>query len=639
MAGVSPKRLKRFFTKDEEGYRINKGIRDLCVFAMHNVFADPPFSRIDLISCRNLLIYTDTSLQRKAIATFHYALKPTGYLLLGKAETVGSSTGLFSQVVKNHKIYLRKHNGIRSVMPMVEPTDRNRDTIEQAIKYNPTNQRLPASPQRTAPFHPDQPTKANRVKAFERASLPHVSMLTPGQPDDLDFRVDELLSQYTPASVVVNKDLEILRFRGATSLFLEPAPGKVNFNLLKMARPELVFDLRSIISKANKTGQAVSKAGLQIKVRQQTYHVAINAVPFHSQNQEQFTLVFFEEITPAVVTPTAPAQLRNRRIKQLEEELATLRDDMRSMLEEQEASREELQSANEEIISSNEELQSINEELETSKEEIQSNNEELQTINQELQLSNDQLSEAYDYSDAIFGAIRETVIILDKDLRVRSANRAFYKTFKIEPDDAVSRLFYELSNREWDIPALRKLLDQVSTDNTLILGHEFTHSFSELGEKVLRLNARKVTRLQGQAAILLAIEDITQHKQVERLLEFSQSIITHAPVSIRLFRSVRNERGTIVDFQRVPLANELGQPDKQSVAALYKNSYKALYNDTEQSDLFAHYIEVVDTGKPLQLEIPFEQVEQPGWHLISANRFDDGFLLVTSDITDRKNAD
>lgn len=636
MGGVSPKRLKRFFTKDEQGYRINKGIRDLCVFATHNVFADPPFSRIDLISCRNLLIYTDNSLQRKAIATFHYALNPTGYLLLGKAETVGSSAGLFAQMVKNHKIYLRKNNGVRSVMPMVEPPDRNRAEVDQDKKPIPSNERLTAFPTSITRFNADKPTKINRNKTLQRSSLPNVSMLTPGHLDDLDFRVDELLSQYTPASVVVNKDMEILRFRGSTSLFLEPAPGKVNFNLLKMARPELIFDLRSIISKANKTGQPTSKAGLQIQVRQQTYHVSINAVPFQSQNQEQFTLVFFEEITPALLPPAAPAQLRTRRVKQLEEELATLRDDMRSMLEEQEASREELQSANEEIISSNEELQSINEELETSKEEIQSNNEELQTINQELQISNDQLSEAYDYSDAIFGAIRETVIILDKDLRVRNANRAFYKTFKLEPDDAVSRLLYELSNREWDIPALRKLLDQVINEDTVIQGYELTHYFSELGEKVLRLNARKVIRIQGQAAILLAIEDITQPKQVERLLEFLQRIITHAPVSIRLFRSVRNERGNIVDFQRVPLANEPGQQDKQSAADLYKNSYKALYSDTEQSDLFSHYIQVVETNTPLQLEIPVEQGEQKGWHLVSANRFNDGFLLVTSDITDRK---
>ena len=464
-------------------------------------------------------------------------------------------------------------------------------------------------------------------------------MQTPGPPDDLDQRVDELLKQYTPASVVVNKEMEILRFRGATSLFLEPAPGKANFNLLKMARPELVFDLRNVVSKAHKTGQPVAKRGLSMLVRGQAFQVTINAIPFQSQSNESFVLVLFDETPPALLPPAAPAQLRNQRIRELEAELIAMRDDMRSMLEEQEAGREELQSANEEIISSNEELQSINEELETSKEEIQSNNEELQTINQELQLSNDQLSEAYDYSDAIFSTIREAVLMLDKDLRIRSANRALYKAFRLEPDETIGRLFYELANHQWDTPALRALLDQVILQNTPIQGFELTHSFPELGTRVLRLNARKVIRQQGHSAILLAIEDITDHKQVQRLLEFMQRVITHAPVSIRLFRSVRNDQGRIVDFQLVPLVDESGQRDAITLDDLYKNSYKARYSDTEHSSLFDRYVEVVDTGVPLQTEIAVSQNQQPGWHLLSANRYEDGFLLVTSDISDRKKSE
>lgn len=648
VVGISPKRLKRFFTKEEGGYCISKVIRDMCVFATHNVFVDPPFSRIDLISCRNLLIYTDTVLQRKAIATFHYSLNPTGYLVLGKAETVGSSTMLFTQVAKNVKVYARKNIGTRSVIPLVDLLDQ-RSIVEGMYRKDRQDKNdvhaLPPAVQpltSTDLLAPNQPIPAPKPK---EKGLPHPMYMhyKPGQPDDLDQRVNGLLSQYTPASVVVNKDMEIIRFQGSTSLFLEPAPGRANFNLLKMARPELVFDLRTVVNKANKTGQAATKSGLLIRVREQTYQLRLNAIPFLSQTQEPLILVIFEEVTPTtVLAPVAPAQVRSRRIKQLEDELATLRDDMRSMLEEQEAGREELQSANEEIISSNEELQSINEELETSKEEIQSNNEELQTINQELQLSNDQLSEAYDYSDAIFGTIRETVLVLDKDLRVRSANRAFFKTFRVESDDTIGRLLYELGNRQWDIPALRSLLDLVINQNMPIQGYEMTHHFSDLGEKVLRLNARKVVRLQGQAAILLAIEDITDHAQVQRLLVFLQSILTHAPVSIQLFKSVRNDRNTIVDFQLVPLVNELGQRDKQSVPSveeLYKTSYKALYNDTEQMALFNRYVQVVETGEPLQVEIPYKEASQSIWHLISANRFEDGFLLVTSDITGRKKAE
>ncbi|AUD02964.1 chemotaxis protein CheB [Spirosoma pollinicola] len=635
LAGVSPKRLNRFFSQEEEDYRISKVIRDLCVFAPHNVFVDPPFSRIDFISCRNLLIYTDNFLQRKAIATFHYSLNAMGYLLLGKAETVGASTNLFTQAAKNHKLYTRKNNGNRSVMPMVSHLNDGLGT--SSIQSNTLS--IKDIHKKSNPVPHGLRIHSSQEADDEQRITHNRTMQTPGQPDDLDQRVDELLKRYTPASVVVNKDMEILRFRGSTSLFLEPAPGKANFNLLKMARPELVFDLRNAVSKAMKSDQAISKTGLQMQVRGQNYQVTINAVPFQSLTLESFILVLFEEVVPTVLPVTAPAQLRNQRIKELEAELATMRDDMRSMLEEQEAGREELQSANEEIISSNEELQSINEELETSKEEIQSNNEELQTINQELQLSNDQLSEAYDYSDAIFGTIRETVLVLDKDLRVRTANRAFYKTFRIEPDETVGRLLYELGNRQWDILALRTLLDQVIEHNMPIQGYEMNHSFAELGDKVLRLNARKVIRLQGQAAILLAIEDITDHKQVQRLLEFLQSIITHAPVSIQLFKAARNERNTIIDFQLVPLASELGQREVQTVEELYKTSYKALYNDTQQSSLFSRYVQVVESGEPLQTELPYGEKGDSGWHLISANKFDDGFLLVSSDISDRKKAE
>lgn len=220
-------------------------------------------------------------------------------------------------------------------------------------------------------------------------------------------------------------------------------------------------------------------------------------------------------------------------------------------------------------------------------------------------------------------------------MRVRSANRAFFKTFRVKADDSIGRLLYELGNRQWDIPALRSLLDKVINHNTPIQAYEMTHHFLDLGEKVLRLNARKVVRLQGQAAILLAIEDITDHSQVQRLLVFLQSILTHAPVSIQLFKSVRNERNTIVDFQLVPLVNELGQRTNPSVVELYKTSFKALYNDTEQISLFTKYVQVVETGEPLQIELPNERAQQPEWHQITANRFEDGILLVTSTITKR----
>jgi two-component system CheB/CheR fusion protein len=496
---ISTQRLQRFFTKVDDQYRISRTIRDLCVFAPHNIFKDPPFSRLDLISCRNLLIYLDNVLQKKAIATFHYALNPTGFLLLGKSETIGSSASFFAHLEKNYKIYVRKND----------------------VTSRPSFEMKPQMPE------PVPMDESNR--------LPNPK---PGNtPNSLDSVVDNLLlSQYVPASVVVNQDLDILQFRGSTGLFLEPLPGKASLNLLKMARPSLLFELRNTVHKAGKSGEPVRKTGLEIKVKNKTHQVSIEAVPLKTVTEERLFLVIFEEITPSGVPETGLAGVRTRRIKQLEDELSTLREDLHSIIEEQEANNEELQSANEEIISSNEELQSINEELETSKEEIESSNEELQTINQELQQRNDQLTEAYAFAEDIFSTIREATLVLNKDLRVMSANRAFYTIFRVQPEETEGRLLYELGNRQWNIPKLRHMLDEVIGKNAQFQGFEVTHDFPEIGEKVMYLNARMVVRQHSQEAILVAIEDITEHRQVQHMLAEQEAwfhtIVDSAPTLI-----------------------------------------------------------------------------------------------------------
>ncbi|GAB4024920.1 CheR family methyltransferase [Spirosoma koreense] len=493
---ISARRLQRFFTKVDDHYRINKSVRDLCVFAPHNLLKDPPFSRLDLISCRNLLIYLDTSLQRKAIVTFHYALNPNGYLILGKSETVGTSAQMFSQIEKNYKIFSRKNDIDSRVTFTMTPRQLEGD---RGINRPPT---IALSP----PLLPE---------TTGRSQSPRQDRWSSGA--DLDSLVDNLLlNQYVPASVVVNQDMEILQFRGSTGLYLEPAPGKASLNLIKMARPSLVFELRNAVHKAHKSGEAVRKSGLEFKVRNKTHYVTIEAVPLETATEERLFLIIFEEMEPPAAPALQSSSARNRRIKELETELANLREDMRSIIEEQEASNEELQSANEEIISSNEELQSINEELETSKEEIESTNEELLTINQELQVRNDQLSEAHQFSEDIFGTIREATLVLDTDLRVKSANPAFYRLFHLNEGATERRLIYELDNRQWDIPELRLMLTDIITAEVQFQGFEMTYHSSTVGERRLSLNARRVIRQQD--SILLAIEDITEHRRAQQLL-------------------------------------------------------------------------------------------------------------------------
>jgi two-component system CheB/CheR fusion protein len=486
VADVTPTRLNRFFTKIDGSYRIVKSIRDLCIFATHNVLKDPPFSKLDVVSCCNLMIYLEAVLQKKIMSTFHYALNNYGYLILGKSETIGSSSYLFNQVDKKYKVYAKKKDA--AAKALFELSFRGSDERGGEV------------------------TARSKPAARESKS----------EEGELDRIVDQvLLKKFTPACVVVNQDLDIVQFRGSTGLFLEPSPGKASLNLMKMARPGLAFELRNIVYKASKSGQAEEKKWTESIKEGKIREINIEAVPFQQQTDsvEKYFLVVFDE--SFVLSPDAiQANLtKDKKVKQLEDELTTLREDMRSILEEQEAANEELQSVNEEIVSSNEELQSINEELETSKEELESSNEELVTINQELQMRNEQLAEIQEYTDAIFSTIREALLILDKSLRIKNVNATFYKIFGATEEETIGHMLYEVGNGQWNIPRLRELLEEIIPRNSEINDFEVTHHFPQIGEKTVMLNAKRLLRkLQGESVILLAFEDITEFRKAQKII-------------------------------------------------------------------------------------------------------------------------
>jgi two-component system CheB/CheR fusion protein len=502
VATIPASTLNRFFVRIDGSYRIIKGVRDLCVFATHNVIKDPPFSRLDLISCCNLMIYMEPVLQKKILSTFHYSLNSNGYLMLGKSETIGSSAYLFTQIDKKYKLFAKK-----------------RDVASKALfELSYRNQEM------------------DREDSFGKRPL-----LPKAKADELDFDkiVDQvLLKKYTPACVVVNQDLDILQFRGSTGLFLEPTPGKASLNLLKMARPALGFELRNIVHKASKTNEPEKKSWIETLADNQTRKQSVEAVPLRNDGDSIdrfFLVVFDEEYLP--VAEMSKNITKDKRVKQLEDELANLREDMRIIVEEQEAANEELQSVNEEIVSSNEELQSINEELETSKEELESSNEELLTINQELQMRNEQLAEIQEYSEAVFTTIRESLLILDKSLRIKNANSTFYKTFGVTQEETEGKLLYELGEKQWDIPRLRELLEEIIPRNWQMEDFEVSHTFKGIGEKVMVLNAKRLVRkLHGEHLILLAIEDITQYRQAQKIIaereEWFRNMADNSPVMV-----------------------------------------------------------------------------------------------------------
>jgi two-component system, chemotaxis family, CheB/CheR fusion protein len=495
VGGLSMDRLDKYFIKLNDGYQVRKSIRDLCVFASHNFLKDPPFAKMDFVSCRNVLIYMETFLQKRALTTFHYALNENGQLLLGRSETTAPASELFIPFDKSNKIYIRK---------------------SVPGKF----------------LHEASKRMENKSKEKDVAAK-----IETGRDDFQKSADDMVLLNFNPPGVVVNEQMEIVQIRGLTGPWLEHSPGKPSLNILKMAREGLAFEIRNALHKAKSTNLPIIKERIQLSSAGKTQLATIEVRPLLNTT-EPYYLVLFRDTAPAAGdsngldangragdagnNDTAESE-RNR---QLEKELAQLREDMRSITQDQEAVNEELQGANEELLSGSEELQSLNEELETSKEEIQSTNEELTTLNQELFDQNEQLNLSMAYAESIVATITEPLIILDKDMRVRSANRSYYKKFRSTEEETEGKLFYLLGNKQWDIPELRKILDHSLSVDGRVTDVEVRHRFEDAGERILVLNACRIAQKDSaELLILMAIDDVTDARRREQdLLFFSKEL-------------------------------------------------------------------------------------------------------------------
>ena len=485
---LSPQRLNDFFTKINGTYQVNKTIRDMCVFAVHNFLKDPAFAKMDLLSCRNVLIYMEPYLQKKTLITFHYALVPKGYLLLGKSETCSNVPDLFSAYGKNIKLFVRKDVPARYMHVASQGSKQDVKDTDTIIKIG------------------------DKLSDFQKTA------------DDI------LLNRFTPAGVVVNEAMEIVHFRGATGPYLEPSPGKASFNLLKMVKEEMAFELRNILHKAKTEKVPVGKENIPLMVNGSPRYITLEAIPLRNLIDPHY-LVLFREKSNQVLNKDKPARKTAKitedekmlRIRQLERELSQTREDMRTFTEEQDAVNEELQSANEELLSGSEELQSLNEEMETSKEEVQSTNEELIMINEEMTSLNDQVTEARNYAEAIVTTIKEPLIILDKNLRVKSANQSFYKTFMVSDTNTEGKQLFALGNGQWDILELRNMLENVISEKLRFSDYEVKQVFPNIGYRTMLLNAREMKeQADSEKLILLAMEDVTEKRMAEEKLQASE---------------------------------------------------------------------------------------------------------------------
>ena len=481
---VSPERLQRFFTEVDGGYQVIKAVRDMCVFARHDVTRDPPFSHMDLISCRNMLIYLEPRVQQRVMGLFHYALPASGVLLLGASETASASEDLFAPLDRKQRIYSKRPNSAPAIFGFGRPPGDGRERQE-------TGRVAPKSEPRE-----ELPVEADRL----------------------------LLARYAPAGVIVDEKDDIVEFRGQTEPYLEHSHGSASLNLFKMARKGLLLEIRQAIQQARKKDAPVRKEGLALHHRGQIRQIDLEVIPLRGSPEKRRSLLVLFEARPEITSRSGRRAERRPRVgaaearesANLTRELAEAARYLQAVTQQHEAVNEELQASNEEVLSANEELQSINEELETAKEELQASNEELATLNQELQGRNLQLGRALEYANGIVETVRNPLLILDAGLRVERANRTFYDYFRVVPEETVGRLVYELGDGQWDIPVLRQSLDEVLAKAVGLEDIEVESEFPRVGRRTLVVNARKLHREGGQESILLAFEDRTEARNTER---------------------------------------------------------------------------------------------------------------------------
>ncbi|MBK6794428.1 MAG: PAS domain-containing protein [Anaerolineales bacterium] len=434
-ADVSAKRLSRYFTKVDRGYQVVKAIREMIIFAPQNIIMDPPFTKLDLISCRNLLIYLTPELQKKLLPLFHYSLKPGGFLFLGNAETIGSFTHLFSPLTGKNRLYQRSASKLTSGLP-------------------------------------EFPTAFSLLQADAPAKLP-------GLNNNLQSIAEELILQnYSPAAILTNEGGDILFINGRTGRYLEPASGKANWNIFVMVREGLRYGLTNAFQKAVHLKETVVLKNLEVDTAEgkQTVDITIQPIKGASHLKENVLIVFSDVLLKpkAVKAKSRGLHKDTERVMELEQDLDRALQETQSIREEMQTSQEELKSANEELQSTNEELQSTNEELTTSKEELQSINEEMHTVNQELQARLDELSHANNDLKNLLDSTDIATLFLDGNLRVRRFTSETGKITKLISGDigrpitdiASALLYPELAEDALEVlRTLIKVEKQIPTQN------------------------------------------------------------------------------------------------------------------------------------------------------------------------------
>lgn len=513
-ADVSPERLRRYFVKVDRGYQVSKRVRDACIFARQNLANDPPFSHIDILSCRNVMIYFNQALQRQVMLTFHYALEAGGYILLGMSEGLREYGDVFSTIDRKHKIYMK--TGAH---------------LPYHYEYEPP--RSFAAP--ILPGLLNGPTSD-----LENTVWPEL---------ELQRAADRIvMARFGPPGLIIDERMNILQSRGQTAPYLEISPGPVTWNLQRVLREAIVSEVRAIAQRAIAENVPTSTTVDLVDEQAGLKQVQVDVLPITSSSvRPRCFLILFQlrakdrpiQQTEQMAQPQLPADEKDQMIAQLRQDLNSSRFHMQSLIEERDARHQELVSANEEIQSANEELQSTNEELETTKEELQSANEELQTVNDELQQRNSILTQTGNDLTNLLTSVNIPLLMLTNDLQIRQFTPPMQRLLNVRPGDvgrSISEIRLQLSIEDIS-PILNEVLESLGTRELEVQDREGRWH-------LLRVRPYRTTdnKIEGLVVVLVDIDQLRRSQQhLIDARDFASSVVESVPVPI----VVLNPDGTI----------------------------------------------------------------------------------------------
>ena len=600
-SAVSADRLRRYFTRGAAGYQINRNVRELCVFSRHILGLDPPLSHMDLISCRNLLIYLAPTLQHKVIDTLAYALRPAGYLLVGSSENTGHLSELFDSLDVAHRIYCRKSSlgsrALEAIVSIARPS--------------------------AAALSPNPPSRAHIARGDVRTFVDHM-----------------LLTRYGPSGLVVDKDLRIVEFRGDVAPYLNVPADTANPNLLDTVREDLAVHLRAAIAEAHQRKTAVRLEEIQVRQDRAFHCVRITAIPVTVPQSDPHSVILFEDLGDSVEragkragalqapeTGAPPFDKPERHIEHLERELVSSREYLQSIIE-------ELRSTNEEAQAANEELQSSNEELQTTKEELQASNEELATMNAEMQSRNVELSQLNDDLANLLSSTSTPILMVDRDLRIRRFTSAAEKLLRLSPAD-VGRPIAGIKPRI-SVPNLEEVLSDV-LENLKV--HEQEIRDAEDRDYLMRARPYRTgdNRIDGVVLLLTDITDLKRGmEEVRRARDYANATVDTLREPLLVLNedlAVRSANRSFYEFFRsgpqqiegrgvYEIAD--GQLDIPAVRSLLD---RLLAGESQLRDVEVEH-EFQSLG-PRTLLLNARRIKEPGT---------DSILLAFEDVTERKRA-